>query len=181
MYGSWHGSAFWNSWWKHLRASGLKEPSSCTLTSYLPSGIMLVWFFLLKTSEKTKEIETGRKWKWTLSRHAAEAINESKRELTVVKFIQIVEHRRPDQSVARDLSSSEGSWVVIQGAVLPVHVETYGWISCMHRDMEGCVKSSWTLHHSWLCKVECVLCHHASEPWVASLTHAMCILKPNKA
>lgn len=44
MYGSWHGSAFGNSWWKHLQAIGQKEPSICTLTSHLPSGIRASFF-----------------------------------------------------------------------------------------------------------------------------------------
>lgn len=38
------------------------------------------------------------------------------------------------------------------------------------------VNSDMTLHRLDLCNPVCVSCHHVGEPWVASVTHAMCIL-----
>lgn len=48
-------------------------------------------------------------------------------------------------------------------------------------DTERLTKGDWTLLLPRLVRlVVRVWCHHATEPWVASLSHAMCILQPNK-
>ena len=195
-----------NPWWKHLQTSGRKESSIGALTSYLPSGIALILYYRVQRGpKKLKQGGNGNcpfqsRLQRKLAKYRKGAHNghfkslpsacfKIRKDMIKVKW----EIRDPGpllshwsrRAYTSGNASIWGKWLIsfLYGAVqfsaalfIPLWLCHCICVYLYASGIEYRVNSDGTLHLLDLCNPVCASCHRAREPWVASVTHAMCIL-----